>query len=187
MTPSSTPPSPFAGERFWRAICDSIRQAVVVDDECHPPPAGRPAGRWPRPDRGRPRRRQDAAGAGVQPRARAGLLARPGHAGPAPERHPRRERARGLARFRFIPGPIFTNVLLVDEINRATPRSQSALLEAMEERPRLDRGRDARPAGPVPRAGDREPHRAGGHVRLAGGAAGPLPRPDPARLPESRR
>ena len=36
--------------------------------------------------------------------------------------------------FRFIPGPIFTNVLLVDEINRATPRTQSALLEAMEER-----------------------------------------------------
>src|SRR6187455_539471 len=35
--------------------------------------------------------------------------------------------------FRFIPGPIFTNVLLVDEINRATPRTQSALLEAMEE------------------------------------------------------
>ncbi|MEO6578344.1 MAG: MoxR family ATPase [Candidatus Limnocylindria bacterium] len=36
--------------------------------------------------------------------------------------------------FRFIPGPIFTNVLLVDEINRATPRTQSALLEAMQER-----------------------------------------------------
>ena len=35
--------------------------------------------------------------------------------------------------FRFIPGPIFTNVLLVDEINRATPRTQSALLEAMQE------------------------------------------------------
>jgi MoxR-like ATPase len=35
--------------------------------------------------------------------------------------------------FRFIPGPIFTNVLLMDEINRATPRTQSALLEAMEE------------------------------------------------------
>jgi MoxR-like ATPase len=35
--------------------------------------------------------------------------------------------------FRFIPGPIFTNVLLVDEVNRATPRTQSALLEAMEE------------------------------------------------------
>ena len=35
--------------------------------------------------------------------------------------------------FRFIPGPIFANVLLVDEINRATPRTQSALLEAMQE------------------------------------------------------
>ena len=36
--------------------------------------------------------------------------------------------------FRFIPGPVFTNVLLVDEINRATPRTQAALLEAMQER-----------------------------------------------------
>jgi MoxR-like ATPase len=35
--------------------------------------------------------------------------------------------------FRFVPGPIFTNILLVDEINRATPRTQSSLLEAMEE------------------------------------------------------
>src|SRR5665213_2119526 len=38
------------------------------------------------------------------------------------------------AEFEFRPGPIFTQVLLADEINRATPRSQSALLEAMEER-----------------------------------------------------
>ena len=37
------------------------------------------------------------------------------------------------ASFRFVPGPIFTNVLLVDEINRATPRTQAALLEAMQE------------------------------------------------------
>jgi MoxR-like ATPase len=35
--------------------------------------------------------------------------------------------------FEFHPGPIFTNVLLADEINRATPKTQSALLEAMEE------------------------------------------------------
>jgi MoxR-like ATPase len=35
--------------------------------------------------------------------------------------------------FRFIPGPVFTNVLLFDEVNRATPRTQSALLEAMQE------------------------------------------------------
>lgn len=36
--------------------------------------------------------------------------------------------------FEFQPGPVFTNVLLADEINRATPRTQSALLQAMEER-----------------------------------------------------
>ena len=36
--------------------------------------------------------------------------------------------------FRFIPGPVFSNVVLFDEINRATPRTQSALLEAMQER-----------------------------------------------------
>lgn len=35
--------------------------------------------------------------------------------------------------FDFRPGPVFVNVLLVDEINRATPRTQSALLEAMQE------------------------------------------------------
>jgi MoxR-like ATPase len=35
---------------------------------------------------------------------------------------------------RFAPGPVFTNILLVDEINRATPRTQAALLEAMQER-----------------------------------------------------
>jgi MoxR-like ATPase len=36
--------------------------------------------------------------------------------------------------FRFRPGPVFTNLLLADEINRTPPRTQSALLEAMEER-----------------------------------------------------
>jgi MoxR-like ATPase len=36
--------------------------------------------------------------------------------------------------FVFRPGPVFTNILLVDEINRATPKTQSALLEAMAER-----------------------------------------------------
>jgi MoxR-like ATPase len=36
--------------------------------------------------------------------------------------------------FRFMPGPVFTDILLADEINRASPRTQSALLEAMAER-----------------------------------------------------
>ncbi len=41
---------------------------------------------------------------------------------------------RERAAFRFLPGPIFAQVVLADEINRATPKTQSALLEAMEER-----------------------------------------------------
>ena len=40
---------------------------------------------------------------------------------------------RNTAGFKFHPGPIFTNVLLADEVNRATPKTQSALLEVMEE------------------------------------------------------
>lgn len=41
---------------------------------------------------------------------------------------------RGSGSFQFHPGPVFSQVVLVDEINRATPKTQSALLEAMEER-----------------------------------------------------
>jgi len=40
----------------------------------------------------------------------------------------------GGRQFRFQPGPVFANLLLADEINRATPKTQSALLEAMQER-----------------------------------------------------
>jgi MoxR-like ATPase len=40
----------------------------------------------------------------------------------------------GTGAFEFHPGPVFASVILADEINRATPRTQSALLEAMEER-----------------------------------------------------
>src|SRR4030095_2035961 len=43
------------------------------------------------------------------------------------------ETPEGGKRFEFQPGPIFGNVLLADEINRATPKTQSALLEAMQE------------------------------------------------------
>ena len=40
----------------------------------------------------------------------------------------------GRKRFQFQPGPVFANILLADEINRATPKTQSALLEAMQEK-----------------------------------------------------
>jgi MoxR-like ATPase len=43
-------------------------------------------------------------------------------------------RSSGARDFRFIPGPIFANVVLADEINRTPPKTQAALLEAMQER-----------------------------------------------------
>ncbi len=42
--------------------------------------------------------------------------------------------ASGERTFKFVPGPLFTNLLLADEINRTPPKTQSALLEAMQER-----------------------------------------------------
>ncbi|MBS3119275.1 AAA family ATPase, partial [Candidatus Woesearchaeota archaeon] len=44
------------------------------------------------------------------------------------------EEQAGKRQFKFQPGPIFANVVLSDEINRATPKTQSALLEAMQEK-----------------------------------------------------
>ncbi len=44
------------------------------------------------------------------------------------------ETAKGKRSFRFIPGPVFCQLLMADEINRASPRTQSALLQAMQER-----------------------------------------------------
>lgn len=42
--------------------------------------------------------------------------------------------AEGTRRFEFVPGPVFTNLLLADEINRTPPKTQAALLEAMQEK-----------------------------------------------------
>ena len=44
------------------------------------------------------------------------------------------EELSGKRQFKFQPGPVFANVVLADEINRATPKTQSALLEAMQEK-----------------------------------------------------
>lgn len=53
----------------------------------------------------------------------------------------------GTGEFVFHPGPVFTNILLADEINRATPRTQAALLECMEER-QVTEGGETRPLPP---------------------------------------
>lgn len=44
------------------------------------------------------------------------------------------DRLTGQRDFKFLPGPVFSNVLLADEINRTPPKTQAALLEAMQER-----------------------------------------------------
>ena len=76
--------------------------------------------------------------------------------------------------FEFHAGPIFANIVLADEINRASPKTQSALLEVMEEGSVTIDG-VTRPVGvPVPRARDAEPRRAGRHLPAARGAARPL-------------
>jgi len=52
----------------------------------------------------------------------------------------------GRRSFRFVPGPVFCQLLMADEINRASPRTQSALLQAMQERQVTVAGQD-RPLG----------------------------------------
>src|ERR1700691_5321352 len=65
---------------------------------------------------------------------------------------------RGTQQFHFKRGPVFTQLLLADEVNRASPRTQSALLEAMEERQvRLDRPPDRLP-GPFFVVATQNPH-----------------------------
>ena len=73
--------------------------------------------------------------------------------------------------FVFRPGPVFADVLLVDEINRAGPKTQSALLEAMEERQVTVDRQNYRAAGQLPGHRDAEPARVRGHLPAARVAA----------------
>ncbi len=87
--------------------------------------------------------------------------------------------------FRFVPGPVFTNILLIDEINRATPRTQSALLEAMQERQVSVEGETRPLPEPFVVLATQNPIEYEGTFALARSAAGPVPRPDRDRV--SRR
>ena len=94
----------------------------------------------------------------------------------------------GTETFEFHPGPVFANVVLVDELNRATPKTQSGLLEAMQELQVTAR----RPHPPARAAvhGDRdaEPERRlRRHLPPAARAARPVPRARVARLPDATR
>ena len=63
----------------------------------------------------------------------------------------------GRREFRFVHGPVFANIILADEINRTPPKTQAALLQAMQEREVTAGAQTYAPAGPVLRNRDTEP------------------------------
>ena len=77
--------------------------------------------------------------------------------------------------FRFQPGPIFGNLILADEINRAPAKVQAALLEAMEERQVTVGGTTHPLPASLPGARDAEPDRAGRDVSAPRSPDRPLP------------
>jgi MoxR-like ATPase len=85
------------------------------------------------------------------------------------------------AQFTFREGPVFTNLMLADEINRTPPKTQAALLEAMEERQVSVDGTPRPLPEPVHRRRHPEPGGVRGHLPAARGAAGPVPDEDPDR------
>ena len=89
--------------------------------------------------------------------------------------------------FEFLRGPVFTQLLLADEINRAPAKTQSALLEAMQERSVTIDGIDPPPARTVLRHRHAEPDRVAGDLPAARGAAGPLPVQAGRAAPERRQ
>ena len=81
---------------------------------------------------------------------------------------------RGKESFVFHPGPVFAQVLLADEINRASPKTQSALLEAMEEKQVTVEGETRPLPAAVFRHRHAKPARPARHLRPARVAARPL-------------
>lgn len=71
-------------------------------------------------------------------------------------------------------GPVFTHILLADEINRATPRTQSSLLESMEEHQVTIDGETYLLDEPFFVIGHPEPGRNRGNLSSSGGSAGPV-------------
>ena len=127
----------------WQRFAARFRQIetnverVVRGKHAGDPARARRAGRRGAPaDRGRARRRQDDARQGDRSLDRLLVPPDPVHARPAADRRHRRQRLQpgAAATSSSSPGAIFANIVLADEINRASPKTQSALLECMEER-----------------------------------------------------
>lgn len=93
------------------------------------------------------------------------------------------ENEEGRRQFRFQEGPLFANLVLADEINRATPKTQSALLEAMQEKTITVGNRTYKLEPPFFCAGHPEPFRNGRDLSLTRSAVGSVYVPDRRFLP----
>ena len=186
----------------------ATRQTAVRDDLRRPPRRGRST-TSSGSSRASPRSSSSCCSA-WSPRATCSSRTCPASARPAwPRRSPRRSTAPSAAcsspptcspptssasrsgtattsEFEFRPGPVFGNIVLADEINRASPKTQSALLEAMAETQVTVDGTTYQLRQPV--HGDRhpEPDRARGHLPAARVPARPVPHAHLGRLPVHR-
>ncbi len=96
------------------------------------------------------------------------------------------EDADGRRHFQFERGPVFAHILLADEVNRATPKTQSALLEAMQEASATVAGVTHRLPPPFFVLATQNPIEMEGTYPLAGGAARPVPVQAPGPLSRAR-
>ncbi len=89
--------------------------------------------------------------------------------------------------FRTVLGPVHANFVLLDEINRSSAKDPERHARGDAGASDHDRRGDPPPAEAVPRDRDAEPDRAGGHIRAARGADGPVPAQGDRRVSEPRR
>ena len=99
----------------------------------------------------------------------------------------REDRTTGRRELTFVPGPVFGNIILADEINRTPPKTQAALLEAMQEFQVTAGGKRYPLARPFMVMATQNPIEQEGDVPAPRGAARPIHVRDPHRLSERRR
>jgi len=92
------------------------------------------------------------------------------------------DRKTGARSFKFIKGPIFSNIVLADEINRTPPKTQAALLQAMQESRVTVSGNTYELSPAVLRAGHTEPYRTGRNLSAARSSARQIHVQHPYRL-----
>ena len=189
VQPATAPSRDSSFGRLFDALARQRRARHPGQARAGPPRARVPLRRGPPPHRGRARRRQDVARQGDRALDRRHVAPHPVHARPAAR--PTSPACRcGTARsdeFEFRPGGVFANVVLADEINRASPKTQSALLEAMEERQVTVDAHTYRLPRPFMVIATQNPIELEGTYPAARGAARPLPHAHPDGLPRPRR